>query len=292
MAGKHRNIWYNVNKYVFSILPDKLYHNLIGLIMHKRFGIKYHWMDIRNPKTFSEKLQYLKTNPVADNLNELADKYDVRDFVKSRIGEQHLVPLVGKGVYSTVDEIDFNELPNQFVLKLTKGSGYNIICSDKTKLDVEDTKSTLAKWIKVNPYYMSREKQYKGRNRFIAEQMIANNITDYKFFCFNGKPEFVELIIDRIGELKKVFMDMNWESLDLTTGNSPTENSASKPMEFDIMKNISSQLAKDFAFVRVDLYAHEDKVYFGEMTFYPAGGYTPITPREWEYRLGEMLKLD
>lgn len=131
MAGKYRNLWYSTCKYGLSLLPDTLFHNAVGLIMHKRFHAPFHWLNTKRPRTFSEKLNWLKTHPVVPNEAELADKYDVRDYIKRTIGEQYLVPILG--VWDNAEDIDFDKLPNQFVLKLTKGSGYNLICNDKAK---------------------------------------------------------------------------------------------------------------------------------------------------------------
>ena len=289
MAGKYRNLWYITCKYGLSCLPDALFHNAAGFIMHKRFHAQYHWMNIYKPRTFSEKLNWLKTHPVVSNEKELADKYEVRDFIKRTIGDKYLVPILG--VWNNADDIDFNQLPNQFVLKLTKGSGYNLICNDKSKLDIAKTRKMLNKWLKVKCYYFSREPQYKGKSRLVAEQMLEYNITDYKFFCFNGEPKFVELYIDRVGNHRKLFCDMNWNVAGFTTANDVSEVSVDKPKEFDEMIEVAKKLCKGMAFVRVDLYVHNGNVYFGELTFCPASGYTPITPREWEYKLGDMIRL-
>lgn len=214
MASKNRNLWYLLCRLLW-ILPTNLFHNVVGWIMHKRFGIKYNWMNINNPITFSEKLQYLKKHPACNNASVLADKYLVRDFVKHRIGEEYLVPIIG--VYKSVDEIDFDKLPNRFVMKLTKGSGYNLICQDKDKLNVEDTKKMLRRWLKVDVYKFSREDQYKGKSLLICEEMLEYNITDYKFFCFAGKPTYIELYMDRFGNHKKAFYDMQWNRMPFTT---------------------------------------------------------------------------
>lgn len=292
MAGIYRNQWYFLCKNVFRIFPDTLFHNILGFIMHKRFKCSYKWMNINIPTTFSEKLQYLKTHPAHPNEEVLADKYKVRTFIKDVIGERYLVPLEGKGVYRDVDEIDFNSLPNEFVIKLTKGSGYNFICKDKSKLNINKTKKTLKDWLKVKPYYMSREPQYKGKSSLICERMLEYNITDYKFFCFNGVPKYVELYIDRQGNHKKVFYDMNWVKAGFTTANDICNLLVEKPKEFEQMKIVAEKLSKGISFVRIDLYIHNNQIYFGEMTFHPAGGYTPITPTEWEYKLGDMIDLN
>ncbi|MBD5356202.1 MAG: hypothetical protein HDR88_04245 [Bacteroides sp.] len=253
-------------------------------------------MNIKQPKTFSEKLQWLKKNGPRELKTRLADKYEVREWVKEKIGKEYLVDLLplskdGEKAITKIEDIDFDQLPNEFVLKLTKGSGFNIICNNKDKLDITKTKKTLADWLKINNYYLSREPQYKGENKIICEKMLEYNITDYKFFCFNGQPTFVELYIDRFGCHRKVFYDMDWQKVGFTTANDSMEGTAIKPKEFDEMVSVAKELSKGWTFVRVDLYVHDGKVYFGEMTFHPAGGYTPITPREWEYKLGEKILL-
>jgi len=296
MAGKYRNLYYSFNKYIFRLLPDTLYHNLLGWIMHRRFGVGYHWMNITHPKTFSEKLQWLKKNGPIEKKSQLSDKYDVREWVGGVIGDKYLVDLIplsksGKFETTKVEDIDFNYLPNQFVLKLTKGSGFNIICKDKSQLNLPKVKKTLVDWLGVNNYYLSREPNYKGENKIICERMLEYNITDYKFFCFNGTPTFVELYIDRFGNHRKVFYDMNWKKAGFTTANDSMDGDAERPKEFDEMVSVAKKLSEGWPFVRVDLYVHEGNVYFGEMTFHPAGGYTPITPHEWEYKLGEKIKL-
>ncbi len=297
MAGKYRNLYYGLCKYCFSLLPDILYHNLLGYIMHKRFGVKYHWMNIRKPKTFSEKLQWAKSHGNIPLKNKLADKYDVRIYIEKTIGAQYLVKLIqlnhnGDLAIDNVESIDFDLLPSQFVLKMTKGSGFNIICHDKSHLNVENTKATLRKWLKINNYYLSRQKEYIGGNKLICEEMLEYNITDYKFFCFDGEPKYVELYIDRLGNHKKVFYDMDWNKALFITGGDSMEYSAPKPAKFDEMVKVAKTLSKGFNFVRIDLYEHDNRVFFGEMTFAPAGGYTPITPHEWDYRLGGMIQID
>lgn len=294
MAGRYRSVYYKLNKCIFRILPDSLYHNLLGWIMHRRFGVRYHWMNVLHPYTFSEKLQWLKRNGDTPLKTKLADKYDVREFVMERIGGDYLIDLLPLNkncdyAVSSVLDIDWDMLPKQFALKLTKGSGFNIICDDKSKLDRTTVFTRLGKWLKVNNYYLSREPQYKGNNMIIAEKLLEYNITDYKFFCFNGEPRYVELYIDRFGNHRKVFYDMSWHKAGFTTANDPMNGEADRPKEFEEMVSVAAKLSIGWPFVRIDLYVHEGKVFFGEMTFHPAGGYTPITPREWEYKLGEMI---
>jgi hypothetical protein len=147
----------------------------------------------------------------------------------------------------------------------------------------------LSRWLKINPYYFSREPQYKGKNRLICEQMLEYNITDYKFFCFNGIPEYVELFIDRFGNHRKVFYDMSWKRMPFNTAGDKVDIEIDKPAAFDEMRMVAEKLSAGIKFVRVDLYVHDGKVYFGELTFHPAGGYTPISPMEWDRILGDKI---
>lgn len=297
MAGKNRKYLYYLTKYLLAPFSDKMFHNIMGFLTHKRFGVKYHWMNLDNPSTFSEKIQYLKSEQ-GDALKTktlLADKYDVRDYIISKkcVNLVDLKPLNKKGdlfVYSA-DDIDFDLLPDSFVLKLTKGSGFNIICNDKSVMDVVKTKKQLNEWLKVDNYAFSREPQYKGKSKIICEQMLEYNITDYKFFCFDGEPMFVELYIDRLGEHKKVFYTMDWKPAGFTTANDSMGYEVECPFEFYEMKEIAKKLSVGFKFVRVDLYINGGKIYFGELTFHPAGGYTPITPHDWDLKLGQLIKL-
>lgn len=302
MAGKYRNIYYALNRYIFSLLPDTLYHNLLGFIIHRRGGCGYRWMDIRNPRTFSEKLQWLKTHGDIALKTRLADKYDVRQWVADRIGSRYLVDLVplytdaaGKPVYtcSDPDKIDFETLPQRFVMKLTKGSGYNLICPDKSALDVESARSRLGGWLAVDNYYLSREPHYRGRNRIMCERMLEYNIRDYKIFCFDGQPRYFKIDADRLGHHHANYYDLDWNLMDLDERTCPRNPSmkAERIPQFEEMLDIARRLSKGFPFVRVDLYLHADKVYFGEMTFIPAGGYAPLMPESYERRLGDMIDL-
>lgn len=299
MAGLYRNLYYNLNKYLFSCLPDRLYHNLLGWIMHCRFGVKYKWMNIVHPRTFSEKLQWLKTHSDIELKSKLADKFEVRQHVKELVGERYLIdllPLNSFGDYSatSTSEIEWDILPNQFVLKLTKGSGYNIISKDKSELDKENVMKQIRKWLKVNNYYLSREPHYKGTGKIIVEKFLEYNIKDYKFFCFNGEPYMFKVDINRFNNHRANYYDMHWNLLDINENGCPRDPNVklAQPKEFEEMVEVAKKLAKDWKFVRVDLYVHKNKVFFGEMTFHPAGGYTPLTPRDWEYKLGDMILLE
>ena len=298
MPGKYRALYYGLNKYVFSMLPDVLYHNLLGWIMHRRFGVNCQWMDIAHPKTFNEKLQWLKTHGDIALKSKLADKFDVRGYVSERVGERYLVellPLNTKGdlTVNKCENIEWEILPDQFALKLTKGSGFNIICKNKRELDKEAILKTMKKWLGINNYYLSREPQYKGDNKIIAERLLEYNIKDYKFFCFGGEPFMFKVDVNRFRGHRANYYDLNWNMLDINEGGCPNDINAEipRPKEFDEMVYVARALAKGWSFVRVDLYVHDGRVFFGEMTFHPAGGYAPLTPEKWGLQLGELIKL-
>ncbi|MBD5202637.1 MAG: glycosyl transferase [Bacteroidales bacterium] len=255
-------------------------------------------MDIEKPTTFSEKIQWLKKHGLTETESLLADKYDVRKYVEEKIGSEYLIELLplnsnGQTVVDNERNIDWNILPDQFALKLTKGSGFNIICADKSKLTEDDVKNMLHNWLKVNNYYLSREPHYKGKNKIIAEKLLEYNIKDYKFFCFGGEPFMFKVDVDRFVDHRANYYDMDLSLLDLDEGGCPRDpdNKFEKPDNFDEMVEVARKLSEGWPFVRIDLYVHAGKVYFGEITFHPAGGYAPLSPREWEYKLGEKIKI-
>lgn len=255
-------------------------------------------MNIRKPQTFSEKLQWMKSRGDIVLKTRLADKFDVRGWIEERIGAQYLVDLLplgrnGEMWVTDADNIDFGRLPNEFVLKLTKGSGYNIICRDKGALDIEATRRKLKGWLKVDNYYLSREPQYKGQNKVICERMLEFNITDYKFFCFDGVPHMFKIDVDRFTDHHANWYDIDWNLLDLSEGCCPRDPEAvvERPAQWDEMVDVARRLSEGFPFVRVDLYVHDGRVYFGEMTFFPSGGYSLWDPHEWDVRMGRLIKL-
>lgn len=298
MAGKYRNLYYIVNKYIFRFLPDTLYHNLLGWIHHRRFGVKYHWMNIKHPTTYNEKIQWMKKNGPVEVKRKLADKFDCRETISKIIGRDHLIdllPLNSSGALYITDvaQLDWDKLPDRFVLKMTKGSGFNIICSDKSALDKETVLNQLQAWLKVDNYLLSREPHYKGENKIIAERFLESNIVDYKFFCFDGEPKIIKTDVNRFSDHRANYYDANWNFLPIDEGGCVSDENAiiPKPLQFKEMLAIVRKLTKDWPFVRIDLYLHENKIYFGEMTFHPAGGYAPISPFEWQKRIGEMIRL-
>lgn len=253
-------------------------------------------LNLKNPKTFNEKLQWLKINNRKPEMINMVDKVEVKMFVASVIGEEYIIPTLG--VYNSVDEIDFNALPDQFVLKCTHDSGGIVICKDKSKLDIQAAKKKLSNGLKVNYYYQNREWPYKNvKPRIIAEQYMTDEtgwqLKDYKIFCFNGEPKFIEVDYDRYVGHKLNVYDLDWNFVDfyMTSPNDVNVN-IEKPIELTKMLDFARQLAKNEAFVRVDFYSIGNRIYFGEFTYTPGSGMIDFHPKEWDKKLGEWLKLN
>lgn len=251
--------------------------------------------NIDNPRSFNEKMQWLKLYNEDPLLTKCADKYLVREYVKEKIGEEYLIPLLG--VWDSPDEIDFDKLPNQFVLKVNWGSGQNIIVKDKAKLNIEETKAKLREWLKPhsNHYYFGFEWCYKNiQPKIIAEkyiEQIDGNLLDYKIFCNNGNPSFLFVGIDRHKDLKFNFYDLDFNLLPFKQHYDVSNKKIQKPECFQEMLNVAKKLSKDFLHARIDLFLIGNKIYFGEITFYHFNGMEPFEPVEWDYKLGEMLTL-
>lgn len=286
-----RQMWYWLCKYPLRLLPDTLFFNLETWITYLRFGKTFHWLDIRHPKRFNEKIHWLKIHHSAKNGAILADKYRVREYISDSIGEEYLVPLLG--VWDNANDIDFDLLPNQFALKLNHGSGMNIICTDKSKININKTRKQLKRWLKTNPYYISREWQYRDvPARIICEKFLEYDIMDYKFFCFNGEPKFVQVDVARFTNHTRAFFDMDWHLAPFTMLYKTPEQLPQRPKQFDLMKQLAVKLSHGIDFVRVDLYINNDKVYFGEITLHPEGGTGVFIPDEYDYILGRMIILN
>lgn len=273
-------------------LPDDIYLRLVyKAIMNKKLNLK-------NPVTFNEKLQWLKINDRKTIYTKLVDKYEVRDYISNIIGEEYLIPLLG--VYDNFNEIEFEKLPESFVLKCTHDSGGVVICKDKSKFDKEMARRKINNSLKRNYYYACREWPYKNiKPRIICEQMINSENgklpVDYKFHCFNGKVDNVMLCVDRdSGNPKFYFFDREWNLLRYNkTGINADENfTLPKPKMIDKMFDIAEELAKDLPFVRVDLYCENNKIYFGELTFFPDSGFDSNLLEETDLLFGNKIKLN
>lgn len=265
--------------------------NLLKKWYKKRTGKN---LNLENPQTLNEKIQWLK---LYDNLplkTKLADKYLVREWIKEKLGEDYLIPLLG--VWNNFDEIDFDKLPDKFVLKANHGCAWNIIVKDKNKFDKKKAKKKFDKWMKRN-YSLKAgfEMQYKDiPPKIIAEAFISDSkgeLNDYKVLCFNGKPEFIWIDQGRYSNRTENIYDTEWnlQPFLLTYNNSNEE--VPRPKNLKKMIELAEYLSKDFALVRVDFYNLDGRIYFGEMTFTSASGVDIFKPEEYDLKLGQMLKL-
>ena len=254
-------------------------------------------LNLDNPKTYNEKLQWLKLHDRNPLYTTMVDKYEAKKYVGSIIGDEHIIPTLG--VYDKVEDIDFDKLPNQFVLKWTHDSGGIVICKDKSKLNLAEAYKKLKKGERSHYFWRTREWPYRNvRPRIIAEQYMEDEsgyeLKDYKFFCFNGVPKALFIATDRGNineETKFDFYDMEFNHLPFTNGHPNATKTINKPCGFEKMKEIAALLSKGIPHVRVDLYDINGKVYFGELTFFHWGGMQPFNPREWDYKFGEWIIL-
>lgn len=252
-------------------------------------------LDLDHPETFSEKIQWLKLYDSTAEKSRLADKYLVRDWIKEKIGEEYLIPLLG--VWEKFDDIDFDILPDQFVLKANHGSGWNIIVHDKETLDLEATRVKFNNWMKKNfAFCNGLELHYKDiEPKIIAEKYISkdtNSLNDYKFFCFNGNIELIWVDTNRYeGQHIRNIYSPDWELLPVTKDYPNDTSMDLKPGCHEKMNELARILSKDFICVRVDFYEVDGKIYFGEMTFTSGSGYGSFHPLEFDYELGSKLKL-
>ena len=251
-------------------------------------------LDIENPKTFNEKLQWLKLYDRKDIYTTMVDKYEAKKYVANIIGEEYIIPTLG--IYEKWEEIDFDKLPNQFVMKCTHDSGGIVICKDKNNLDIKKAKKKIYKSLKYNYFYFGREWPYKNvKPRIIIEKYMEDEskkeLKDYKFFCFNGKVKICLVCTDRQTDLKETFFDDNWNIIEVKRPNHKINANIKKPVNFELMKVLAGKLSKNIPFIRVDFYEYKRKIYFGELTFFPASGFVDFEPRNWDYKLGEFLNL-
>jgi len=270
-----------------GFLSDEKY---IRLIYRLRMGKK---LNLENPRTFTEKLQWLKLNDHNPMYTMVADKLAMREYVEKKIGQGHTVSILG--TWKKFSDIDFEKLPNRFVLKTTHDSGSFVICNDKASFDKGKAKKVLSKSLKRNYYKTTREWQYKDiEPQIIAEEYLDEgkiNLTDYKFFCFNGKPVFMYCEEEASEHLTQAIADMQYNPMPFSMEDDKADCLPPKPEQFDSMEMISQKLSEGFPFVRVDMYCVKDKVYVGELTLYHYGGYTPFNPEEWDLKLGDMLDI-
>ena len=291
------------NHHFMDVLPDSIF---LKLVYRQELGRK---LNLKNPKTFNEKLQWLKLYNRKPDYTQMVEKFEAKKYVSKRIGEKYIVPTLG--VWEKFEEINFESLPDQFVLKCTHDSGGLVICRDKSNFDKEAARQKIERSLKNNYYLHGREWPYKDvKPRIIAEQYLDDSIgqdkceenvrkrpkgmTDYKFFCFGGKAEF--LYVSRGFEdhatTQVSFITMNWELAPFRrTDYAQFEYLPPKPQGFEEMIRLSEELSKDIPFLRVDWYQVGEKVYFSELTFFPCNGIMRVEPAEWDRICGDKIKL-
>ena len=254
-------------------------------------------LNLDNPQTFNEKLQWLKLYDQNPEYTIMVDKYEAKKYVANIIGDEYIIPTIG--IYEKFDDIDFSTLPNQFAIKCTHDSGGLVICKDKAKLDLELAKNKINKSLKRNYYYNNREWPYKNvKPRIIIEKYMQNeldrSLKDYKFYCFNGIPKYLYVSegLEDHSNAKISFFDMNFNIAEFKRSDYQSfTDIPKKPINFEKMKELANKLAKGISFIRVDFYEINRKIYFGELTFTPCGGFMPFEPEEYDEKLGNLIKL-
>lgn len=279
------------------IWPDKLY---LQLRYYLEMGQK---LNFKNPKSFTEKIQWLKLYNRKPEYTTMVDKYAVKEYVANKIGREYIIPTLG--VWDRPEDIDWDALPNQFVLKTTHGGGGGgvVICKDKTTFNRQEACNKLQRSLNSDIYLNYREWPYKNvPKRIIAEkfmiesgpQKAEGDLADYKFYCFNGEPTYCQVIRDRRTKETIDFYDMEWNHMPFVGLNPKVCNGETpvlRPTNLNTMIDICRMLSKDIPFARVDLYVIDNKEYFGEITFFPASGIGKFEPKEWNEKLGDLINL-
>ena len=288
---KHPEIaGYRLLQQYFTWLPDKLY---IMLVFRLKMG---YWLDLKNPHTYNEKIQWLKLYNRRPEYTKMVDKYAVKAYVATVIGDEYIIPTIG--VWERPEDIEWDKLPNQFVLKTTHGGGSSgvVICKDKNTFDRQKATMKLQRSMKQDIYRYFKEWPYKNvARRIIAEKFIdsgQNDLPDYKFFCFDGEVKALFVGTERqTGNVKFDYFDADFIHLDLIQQHPMSGKNLPKPLNFDVMKQLAGKLSKGIPQVRIDFYDVNGKIYFGEMTFYHHGGIVPFHPEKWDYTFGSWIKL-
>lgn len=278
------------------------HHGFYNLMSDERY-LKKRWkiefgkeLDLDNPRTFNEKLQWLKLYNRKDIYTIMADKYEAKKYVGSIIGDEYIIPTLG--IYDRFDDIDFNRLPNQFVIKCTHDSGGVIIVKDKSKFKIDQSRKKINKLLRRNFYWRGREWPYKNiKPRIIIEKYMEDKndkeLRDYKLFCFNGKFKMLFIATNRQGEGEVCFdfFDHNFKHLPFTNGHPHAQVKPHKPKNLQKMIELAEKLSEDIPQIRIDFYETNGKIYFGEITFYHFSGFTKFEPEEWDKKLGDMINL-
>ncbi|MFM1771018.1 MAG: hypothetical protein RLZZ71_160 [Bacteroidota bacterium] len=280
-----------INKIFGFLFSNSTYSNFLFWYNTKRLKKEYYRLNLNAPRTFNEKVSWIKFNVRNPSSVQVADKFLVRDYVQQKAGNDVLIPLIK--VYDSPELIDFNELPNEFVMKLNNGSGYNLICKDKRQINFEFEKNKFLKAFNSDIYGMSREWHYKKiKPRVIVEKLLVGSLLDYKFFCNNEGPFMIQVDVDRFTDHRRNIYDMSWNLMPQRIRYENTKHSIEKPRSLSAMIELAKLLSSDFQFCRIDLYEHGNKVYFGEITLHPGGGVEPFDSFSSDLKFGTYINLD
>ena len=288
----YKKIFYAMANPLLRHLSDDLFYRIRYFLATRQI------LHLKNPKTFNEKIQWIKLNDRRAIYTECADKYAVRKFVKERIGEEYLIPLLG--VWNKAEEIDFGSLPDQFAIKCNHDFGSILICKNKNEFDIKKAIEHFREKLNYDHYKTAREWAYKNvLRKIVAEQLIldknGNVPADCKMHCFNGEPKYIQLISNRFTDsTRAAFYDVNWVLQEFTTATYPnTGEIDAKPMQLEKMLELAKKLSEDFSYVRIDFYiANNERIYFSEMTFYPTAGYSKFIPKKYGMIFGDLIKLE
>ena len=273
---------------MLKFIPDKMY---LKAVFKAEMGYR---LDLVHPKTYNEKLQWIKLYDRKPEYTVYADKYRVRKYIADTIGEEYLVPLIG--MYERAADIPWADLPDSFVLKCNHVSGANIICADKSKLNIAEATQKLAYRLGKNDFWGGREWCYKDiKPCIICEEYMGSSDgmppDDYKFMCFNGEPKLIQVHHDRYGDHTLDFMDTNWEKTGIVQGPPNSKDPIPKPETFDEMMKIARILSSNMPYARIDLYSIGNTVKFGEITMYPTSGFCLFDDFQTDIQLGEWIRL-
>lgn len=289
--------------------PKKIIYSLgmkgkLGFINDKTYLKIMFWantgkkLNLNNPKTYNEKLQWLKLNDKKEEYTKMVDKYEVKKYISKIVGNEYIIPTLG--IWDSFDQIDFDSLPNQFVLKCTHDSGGLVICTDKETFNKVEAKKKINNCLKRNYFLVGREYPYKNvKPRIIAEKYMCEEdndedtcLTDYKFFCFNGKPKILYISKDHSENPTTDFFDINFNLLPIRMRDENSKIPPRKPEKLEEMIELSSKLSKGIKHLRVDFYIIKGHVYVGELTFYHGSGFSLVYPDEWNTKLGDFISID
>ncbi len=278
-------------KNYFTFLPDRLYLKIIyRLQMGKNLNLK-------SPKTFCEKIQWLKLYNRNPAFTKMVDKYEAKYYVGDIIGDDHIIPALG--VWDNPDDIDFDSLPERFVLKTTQGGGSCgvLFCTDKATFDKDNAKKILREQLKQDIYVTLREWPYKDvKKRILAEPFMVDEsgseLKDYKILNFNGEPKYIQVDSGRFGKHFRNIYDINWNLLDISIGyKSDHSHDIKKPVQLEQMLDFSRKLSKGIPFLRTDFYVINEKIFFGEITFFQRSGFSEFWPKSLDLELGSLIRL-